>query len=102
MIKQILLTNTIEMCQNIKENMCADTIVYWSLSRESSVTLFLSLKRLRSKVKPQSLVVASYDIVRNDGDFFRLVVENCSVKLHSLSRLCNIGYSISGALSPRV
>ena len=27
--------------------------------------------RLRNKVKNHSLVVASYDIVRNDGDFFR-------------------------------
>ena len=34
---------------------------------------FYSLYRLRSKVKNHSLVVASYDIVRNDGDFFRLV-----------------------------
>ena len=33
-----------------------------------------SLARLRNKVKNHSLVVASYDIVRNDGDFFRLVV----------------------------
>ena len=34
---------------------------------------FHSLCRLRNKVKNHSLVVASYDIVRNDGDFFRLV-----------------------------
>ncbi|KAL9957258.1 hypothetical protein ACROYT_G038872 [Oculina patagonica] len=30
-------------------------------------------QRLRNKVKNHSLVVASYDIVRNDGDFFRSV-----------------------------
>ena len=32
---------------------------------------FFSLLRLRNKVKNHSLVVASYDIVRNDGEFFR-------------------------------
>lgn len=37
------------------------------------LVLFCSLCRLRNKVKNHSLVVASYDIVRNDGDFFRLV-----------------------------
>lgn len=36
-------------------------------------------QRLRNKVKNHSLVVASYDIVRNDGDFFRSVHWNYCV-----------------------
>ena len=35
--------------------------------------LHISTCRLRTKVKTHSLVVASYDIVRNDGEFFRCV-----------------------------
>lgn len=77
-------------CYMTKHSLIREHVKSWwiRLTAEGTLALFVvdvialplffySLCRLRNKVKNHSLVVASYDIVRNDGDFFRLVYIVC-------------------------
>lgn len=53
-------------------------------------TCFFTTCRLQKKVQDHNLVVASYDLVRNDIQFFRSVIFCIISKLELFAKLINI------------